>query len=140
MKENYLIEIRGTQEMDGELEEISLSTRGHFARRGANYYITYKESAATGYEGCTTTLKVEGTKKVTMMRYGALDTRMIVEAGRRNQFHYNTDAGSMLFGVSAHEIQTEFGGEGGKVKFSYTLDLNARTISNNEVLVQVRPC
>lgn len=140
MKEDFLIQIDSTQELDGEKEKITLSTRGNYARRSGNYYITYKESSATGFENCTTTLKIEGEDRVTMMRYGEYDTRMVVEPGQRSMFHYNTDAGSLLFGISAQNISNSLKKDGGEIVFSYSLDMNSQLISSNEVRVQVKPC
>lgn len=60
MNEEYLIKIRGSMEQDGQApaDPIELMTRGSFVRKGSSYYITYKETEATGYAGCTTTLKI----------------------------------------------------------------------------------
>ncbi len=138
MKEDYIIKITGSQKLDDELEEIDLTTKGNFAKRGGCYYITYKESEATGFAGCTTTLKVDGQRKVTLLRYGATENQMVVEPGQRNLFHYNTAYGSMLLGVWAHTIETKLDENGGQLTFSYSLDLNAETLSHNEVVVQVR--
>ena len=52
MKENFLIKIVGTQLSEGEKNSIELTTRGSFVRRGESYYISYRETAATGYEAC----------------------------------------------------------------------------------------
>ena len=66
LKEDYIIRIKSRIEQhidepmeDEEKEEfVELMTRGQFVQKGGSYYITYKETEATGYEGCTTTLKI----------------------------------------------------------------------------------
>ena len=68
MREDYLITIRGIMEQDGESDEVELMTRGSFMKKGDHFYIVYKESQATGYQGCVTTVKVESEEKVSMIR------------------------------------------------------------------------
>lgn len=58
MNYNCLICIDGTLDQQGEQERIQLKTRGSFLRRGNSFFITYEETEATGYAGCTTTVKV----------------------------------------------------------------------------------
>ena len=66
LKEDYIIRIKSRIEQhidepmeDEEKEEfVELMTRGQFVQKGGSYYITYKETETTGYEGCTTTLKI----------------------------------------------------------------------------------
>ena len=58
MEENYLITIKGPMEQRGDTDTVELMTRGQFVQKGGSYYITYKETETTGYEGCTTTLKI----------------------------------------------------------------------------------
>ena len=69
MEENYLITIKGTMEQDGKRDSVELMTRGSLVHKDGAYYIVYKESEATGYEGCTTTVKLaEDAHKVSMLR------------------------------------------------------------------------
>ena len=77
MKEQYLIKICGTQLSDGEENSVELTTKGSYAIRGESYYISYKETEATGYEGCTTTVKLDATGKVTMLRFGAAASELV---------------------------------------------------------------
>ena len=58
MEENYLITIKGTMEQDGHSDSVELMTHGSFLQRDGNFYIIYKETEATGYDGCTTTVKI----------------------------------------------------------------------------------
>ena len=76
MREDYLITIDGTMEHDGETDNVRLMTRGSFVRRGGSYYITYQETEATGYQGCVTTVKVDG-EEYSIVRQG--DILAVVE-------------------------------------------------------------
>lgn len=143
MKENYLIQIDGRMEQDGPdgADNIRLMTRGSFVRRGGSFFITYAETAATGYEGCTTTVRVaQDASKVSMTRFGPLPSQLVIEKGVRHLCHYDTGYGAMTLGVAADEIRHQLTDAGGQVEFSYTLDMDsAGLISRNLVKIQVRP-
>ena len=141
LKEDYIIRIKSRIEQhidepmeDEEKEEfVELMTRGQFVQKGGSYYITYKETETTGYEGCTTTLKiaVDGSR-VVMLRFGK-------NGGvGTNLCHYETGFGSMTLGVTADEIVNELTEKGGTVRFAYLLDANsADLVSRNRLEVTV---
>ena len=113
LKEDYIIRIKSRIEQhidepmeDEEKEEfVELMTRGQFVQKGGSYYITYKETETTGYEGCTTTLKIAADgSRVAMLRFGkgsGAGTQLLIEKGKRNLCHYETGYGSMTLGVTA---------------------------------------
>lgn len=140
MNEDFLIRIDGRMEQGGESDQVELMTRGSFVRRGGSFFITYKESEATGYSGCTTTVKVaEDAGKVAMLRFGPAASQLIIEKGTRHLCHYETGYGSMTLGVAADEIESRLSDEGGQVKFSYTLDADQDTVlSRNLVTITVK--
>ena len=59
LKEDYIIRIKSRIEQrldepaaEEEKEEfVELMTRGSLVLKGGSYYVTYRETAATGYEG-----------------------------------------------------------------------------------------
>lgn len=140
MEENYLITIKGTMEQDGKRDSVELMTRGSLVHKDGAYYIVYKESEATGYEGCTTTVKVaKDESKVSMTRFGPAAGQLVVEKGIRHLCHYDTGYGAMTLGVAADEIHSRLTDEGGEVEFSYTLDADQNTIlSRNLVKISVK--
>ena len=138
MKEDYLIKIKGIQESEGEENSVELMTRGSFVRRGGSYYISYRETEATGYEGCTTTVKLDRMGKVSMLRYGPMPSQLVIEKGRRHICHYDTGQGSITMGIAADEIVADLNERGGRLQFSYNLDINANLFSKNTVNITVR--
>ena len=113
LKEDYIIRIKSRIEQrldepaaEEEKEEfVELMTRGSFVLKGGSYYVTYRETETTGYEGCTTTLKIAADgSRVAMLRFGkggGAGTQLLIEKGRRNLCHYETGFGSMTLGVTA---------------------------------------
>mgnify|MGYP002544959587 CR=1 FL=1 len=138
MKEDYLITIQGTMEQNGGSDSVQLMTRGSFVKRGGSFFITYKETQATGYEGCVTTVKVEGSDKVSMLRFGPAPSQLVIEKGRRHICHYDTGQGSITMGIAADEIVADLDERGGRLQFSYNLDINANLFSKNTVNITVR--
>ncbi|MDL2219162.1 DUF1934 domain-containing protein [Ruminococcaceae bacterium OttesenSCG-928-O06] len=138
MKENYLINIEGTMEQDGELDSVQLMTRGSFLRKNNNFFISYKETEATGYEGNITTVKAEGAGKVSMLRFGSAPSQLVIEKGRRHVCHYDSGYGVLSLGVAADEIFNHLTDTGGKLTFSYTLDTGDAQLSHNKVKITVQ--
>jgi uncharacterized beta-barrel protein YwiB (DUF1934 family) len=138
-KENYIIRIKSQIEQDGDIQSVELMTRGNFVLKNDSYYITYKETETTGYDGCVTTVKlaVDGSR-VAMMRYGQAATQLLIEKARRNLCHYETGFGSMTLGVTADEIECLMNEKGGVARFSYILDANnAAMVSRNSLEITV---
>ena len=149
LKEDYIIRIKSRieQHVDepAETEEkeefVELMTRGNFVQRGNSYYIVYAETEATGYAGCTTTVRVsQDARLVSMTRFGKTSSQLIIEKGIRHLCHYETGYGSISLGVAADVIEHNLLPDGGELQFSYTLDSGAETlISRNSVLITVEP-
>lgn len=140
MNEDFLIRIDGRMEQGDESDTVQLMTRGSFVFRGGSFFISYKESQTTGYEGCTTTVKVaKDESKVSLTRFGPAAGQLVVEKGTRHLCHYDTGYGALTLGVAADEIHSRLTDEGGEVEFSYTLDSDQNTIlSRNLVKISVK--
>lgn len=146
LKEDYFIRIKSRIEPPGdagggEPECIELLTRGSCALRGGSYYISYRETQATGYDGCVTTLKIAAdSSRVAILRFGQGDnsTQLLVEKGRRSLSHYETGYGSVTLGVTADEIACNLTEKGGTARFSYLLDADsAELVSRNDLEITV---
>ncbi len=139
MSNKYLITIDGFQtHSDGEEESISLSTVGEFRRDQDRFFITYNESAATGFDGDVTSLEIESDKKVTLNRKGNSNTQLIIERGQRHLSHYNTGYGDLMVGIQAEAIQNHLDDSGGKLLLRYSLDVNASELSVNKLNITVK--
>lgn len=138
MKKEVFITIKGTQKVNDEKDTTELFTQGNFYKKNNNYYITYDESEATGFEGSTTTLKVEGNDKITLIRSGKTRSHLIAQNGKRNIGHYGTMEGDLAIGVYTKKIDSNLNDDGGDLFFSYSLDINSSLFSENEVYVKIK--
>lgn len=86
----------------------------------------------------TSILKIEGNQKVTLIRNGGQNSRLILEKGQRHLCHYDTGYGSMMVGVFANRIHTDLTDNGGKLEVSYSLDINSGLTSINEIFINIK--
>ena len=133
MKQDVEIIIRSAQVMDGESDEMELSTLGRFYDKDGILYLSYDESEVTGFEGHNTILKMGPDKKVTMTRYGKANSQLIIEEGECHSCLYNMEFGSMDIDVRGRAHQLQLTEEGGKLYLAYVLDLGGGISSYNEI-------
>lgn len=140
MKKQVIISIKGVQSADDNNSDnnIELITGGLFSSRGSNFYISYKETEMTGLDGVLTTVKVEGSDRVTITRGGRYKTQLILEKGKRHLCHYATDFGSMMMGVNTANIDSTLNNSGGKISVNYSLEINHALASENRFEISVR--
>lgn len=139
MKENYVISIRGRQKVDDEVGEIELTTLGSYVQRGSSRYIVYKEYMADESPSSRTSiLKIDGNSRLTLMRKGGDNTRLILENGKRHLCQYDTGYGNMMIGVFTSRLNSQLGDAGGSLEVSYTLDINSALSSLNELSITVK--
>ncbi|MFQ9679567.1 MAG: DUF1934 domain-containing protein [Ruthenibacterium lactatiformans] len=136
MKEDYLITIHGTMEQDGESDSVKLMTRGSFVKRNGSFFISYKETEATGYAGCVTTVKVEDSHKVSMLRFGPAPSQLVIERAG-GMCHYETGHGS-LPGRARTNPQPPFR-RGRHRPLQLSADMDTAAVSRNIVKITVKP-
>lgn len=138
MKENYLINVIGTQFVDGNKETIKLRTAGEYYIENGIKHIKYKEYDNENPGICfDNTVTLEGDSIVTVIRAGAANSRLTLEKGRRHQCHYNTMFGDLMVGVFTQSVESTLGDNGGTLRAVYTLDFNAGLVSKNEIFIKV---
>jgi uncharacterized beta-barrel protein YwiB (DUF1934 family) len=144
MKEDFLISIRGRQQVDNETGEIELTTLGSYVKRGNSRYIVYKEytddqnTAHAAQIPQTSVLKIDADSRVTLMRGGADSTRLILEQGKRHLCQYDTGFGNLMVGVFTSNVSNKLNDKGGNLEVNYTLDINSSLSSLNEIFITVK--
>ena len=139
MQENYLISIVSLQRVDGEKNEIKLTTLGSYISKGDSRFIVYREYNAENSSGARTSiLKIENSNKVTLMRNGVENTRLILEKGKRHLCQYDTGYGNLMVGIYTNDVACKLDGSGGTLEINYTLDINANLASINELYITIK--
>lgn len=137
MKKDALIEIKGKYSSDNGVDSIELTTLGSFTKLNGKYYITYREQNDQT-DATVTTVTVDGDNRVTLSRRGEITSRMLLEKDKRHLFHYKTSFAEFMLGIFANKISNSLSDDGGKLNFSYTLDINSGLISENEIEINIK--
>ena len=137
MQENYLIHIEGVAVTDGESETVDLTTTGSFYIKDDKYYVCYDESAATGFDGSKTCVKVWD-KGASITRFGRYKSCLMIEKGITNLCNYDTPAGSLVLDINGVEIDNNLTEKGGEVNLEYTLNSGGLLISENKLTMNIK--
>lgn len=136
MKQNVNISIRGTYTAEDESTTTELFTLGSLCRKNGHYYITYRETETTGFEGCVTTMKVEQ-ERVTVIRRGPTTSHLVLQKGVRNIGRYEMMGNPMDIGVYTNGLEANLNDDGGMLHLKYTMDMNSNFLSENELEISV---
>lgn len=133
-KHKIILTIRDRHVQGSEADSSELMTTGVFEGTEDDFFITYDEQDEA-LKSCRTTLHVEGTDRITVVRTGESAAEMILEKHKRHNCRYSTPYGSFMLGVYAKQISAKVhADEGcGALAFRYTLDFNAANSTENEL-------
>ncbi|HHW57595.1 MAG TPA: DUF1934 domain-containing protein [Clostridia bacterium] len=133
-----IISVKGTQKNDrNESDTIELITEGSFYIKGNTFYVVYEESELSGMDGTTTTLKITE-DKVTLLRFGTNKSKMVFEKNKKYESDYDTPYGKIPLGILPTDVKVAMSETGGEITIKYALDLNNKTVSDNELYLKVR--
>ena len=135
MKASIIIMDRHFTDAEEDPEFGKLQTVGTLEKESNGFLIKYKESVESA-DDCDTSLKIEN-RRITMVRNGPYNTRMIFEDGKRHTCQYDTPQGSLYIGIFTNAMFADFDEEGGTLNFAYSIDCNGDLISENELKIFV---
>lgn len=135
------LKVVGTQtSLDGEKNTIEMITQGKYYEKNGSIFLVYDESELSGMEGSTTTLKIddEKTRKVMMKRFGANESKLVFEKGKRHKSIYRTMYGDMDMEVVTSQIILVKDEEGlKKLDLSYRISVAGDTEMKNKLTVDL---
>lgn len=134
---DFIIEIKGTQGIDEQSDVIELSTVGTLSEKDGKFLITYEENKTLEEKNVKTKVLTEN-NKVIMLRSGGIDSRMVIEKGKRNTCFYAIPQGELVLGIFGEEIENNLNKNGGKLSMSYTIDIENSLVSQNKVEISIR--
>lgn len=136
MKKDVMVSFKSYNKYDEDnSEKIEFLTKGDFFEKDGKYYLKYEEQ--NEYDKVTTTLKIEG-EKVTILRYGATNTQMIVEKGKKHLNYYETPHGAFTVGVYSDEVDVNINGNEGNIRLNYNIELNNVITGRNIIKVDFK--
>ncbi len=137
LKKNVLISLTSVQIQDDEKSETELLTKAQLFKENGCDVISYEDTSATGFEGSTTTITVDGGKTASIVRSGTANSVLSLEKGRKHYCQYGTPYGNIQIGVYTHAIDNTIN-KNGRLYLKYTLDLNSSYLSDNEIIMTVQ--
>lgn len=101
--------------------------------------LRYSDSELTGILNSEAELVCIDKSFAQMSRKGDFTQCITMENGKRRRCDYSNEYGRIMLGVHTKQIISTLSDEGGEVYLNYTLDAYGSLISENSVLVSVRP-
>ena len=138
MDERYIINVLGTQTVDGERDSIEVITTGDMRREDGKIIITYPEFSEEDPNIRTDTTVVFDGSVLSIERRGEMSSRLMLEKGRRHRCLYETPMGQMMIGIFTDSITAQMSDAGGEICASYQLDFNNSAVSYNEFRITVK--
>lgn len=132
-----MISLRSITEQDGEKEETELFTKAIYNCKDNKYTFKYEDTSATGFEGSTTTITVNGNDTACITRVGTANSNLTLETGKKHYCHYGTPYGDFQIGIMTHFIRNNID-DTGELALKYTLDLNSAYLSDNEIIIKIQ--
>ena len=121
-------------------DKTEFFSRGKLKKNADGFVVSYEESELTGYEGCKSSITVyNGGRRVDLTRTGAVSSGLVIELDKRHHCMYNIPQGTIMFGISGTEINSNLDENGGSFDFHYVLDANSQYIGDFDISVEVTP-
>ena len=139
MIKDVIIDIKGEQGIDDQTDVIEFSTDGRYGFKNGEYFISYNENMLLDDgESVQTKLFIKADSSVVLNRKGSINSKMLIEKGKRNTCFYSTPVGELVIGIFGDIIDFDLNDTGGNIKLKYTIDSNLRLISRNSVNINIR--
>lgn len=131
------ITITSAQTLADETETTRLHIQGQMERDKDAWLLTYRESAESGMTGAATRIRASA-DSVDIRRTGALNSRLLLEEGRRHVCRYDTGYGVLPLGVHTHQVENRLEEAGGHLRLRYSLEWEGGPAAQQELLLQVQ--
>lgn len=134
---NVLLKITGTQGFESQNDKTELIAEGTLTVSENEFVITYDDEQILLGSKTKSKLTVKQDNTVILERVGELNSKFVITKGERNTCLYAIPQGTMTLGINGKKVINELTENGGRLKMSYTIDANLRTVSENEVDILV---
>ena len=136
MEKKIIISILGIQRYEDYEDSIEVVAPGHYCIRNNKTYITYKERHEGENEYTTTTIKIDG-KKVSVMRFGSINSNMTFELNKKHTTYYDTKQGALVVSVLAKKINNNLQNGEGELEIIYGLEMDHVSMGINSFHIKI---
>lgn len=137
-KSNAIINIKGTQTIDGESYTTEIDVVGTIEETENGFVIEYSDYEYDLSGKTVISFGKNGT--VFMSKFGGeFSTEMYFENGTRQNCEYSTPYGFITVGIYTNEVKTDLSPVGGRATLNYNIDFNTGHAAENllEIVVSV---
>ena len=127
----YIIEVKNTQTIDGVKDEITERQTGKYYEKGEKKYIMYK-TLAEGALTSSTIIISDGA--VTIKRTGNVRSNMTLDVRRKTTSQYFTPYGMLTIDIKTERIVSALDSSGGTLKLKYTLIIQGEKYYNDMII------
>ena len=139
MIKDVIIDIKSSQDVDGEVSSIEFTTEGRYGLNGSEYFIAYAEGELFDTdEEVQTKIFIKSDNSVILQRKGSIKSRILIEKDKRNSSLYSLPYGQMTIGVFGENLEFNLNENGGSIKLVYTIDQELSLLSRNTVNITIR--
>ncbi len=138
MIKDVIINIKGTQGLDGETDVVEFTTEGKLGIRDEKYFLSYEEGQLLEGAKVKTKMLINSDTSVVLERKGDINSRMEIEKGERRTCFYGTPIGNITIGIYGEELDVNLSEKGGRIKLSYNIDSQLTPVSQNKVEITVK--
>ncbi len=118
---------------EAQADKIVFETKGNFYLKDGKFYLKYEEEINDNK--VSNTLKIED-KKVTIMRFGEVNTQITVEQGKKHLNYYETGEGSFLMGIYGDHVDIDIREKKGHILLKYGVEFNNVLTTKNTIDVK----
>ena len=137
---NALITIKSEQLVEEMPDNIEMMVGGRFEVTPSGYLINYDEvDPEDGTKTATEVTVDESNHTVTVKRTGEISTHMVFEQGGRHLVYYDTVYGSLLVGISTHNLSVKLGERGGQIVVEYAVEIDSAVANEIKLEIDVSP-
>ena len=102
-------------------DSVVFQTRGTLYDKDGKFYLNYNEEIENSK--VKNTLKIED-RKVTIMRFGDVNTQKTIEQGKKHLNYYETPEGTFLMGVLGDKVNVSLDDKKGRILLKYGVEFN----------------
>lgn len=132
------LHIKSTQtDNNGIIDSMEFYTEGRYFEKQGGRYVSYKESEISGLEGTTTVLKF-GTGEVSLVRTGAISSKMVFRIGSETRNSYRTQYGTFDLVIQTQKLDIDICNNLiSSVYLRYKLSMNSGEAFINEMAIRL---
>ncbi len=144
---DWLMKMQSEEYSDDEVDRLVYTSRAEYRiekhEHGCEYIISYTDDPDGDMKDSVVEIRVNSVGLLSIHRKGIpnsefpIDMNLSMEIGERHFCHYRTPIGEMMIGVSASFLENELGEDGGTLRFRYTVDSQAKVLSDHLIVVEL---